>query len=108
MLRLATLLLVLLPCVALPGELRDPMRPSYVKPARLAHAAHRDQPLILQAVFGNESYRIAVINGKSVESGSRIGTTEVLGIKADSVSLRRGALRWTIRLPAAPLFATGG
>ncbi len=84
----------------------DPMRPSYVPPARLADR-HRGQRFALQAVFGDQQRRVAVLNGQVVQPGDRVQGALVQRIGATQIELRAGARRWTVRLPDASMRVIG-
>jgi hypothetical protein len=82
------------------GATGDPMRPSYVRPApRLATA--RRLGYSLQAVFGNEQYRVAIVNGQIVTLGDRIGGARIVRIGPHQVDMQANRRFWTLRLPVA-------
>jgi hypothetical protein len=84
----------------------DPMRPSYVQPAQAA-GRYRGPRYVLQAVFGDQQRRVAILNGQVVQPGDRVQGARVQRIGAADIELRAGARRWTVRLPGASLMASG-
>ncbi|MDX1481065.1 MAG: hypothetical protein R3315_05275 [Woeseiaceae bacterium] len=64
-------------------EYRDPMRPEY--PQRIAAKAEED--FRLSAVFVSDRQRVAVLNGRLVREGQRVGRARVVAIGADRVTL---------------------
>jgi hypothetical protein len=84
----------------------DPMRPSYVQPAQAA-GRYRGPRYVLQAVFGDQQRRVAILNGQVVQPGDRVQGARVQRIGAADIELRAGARRWTVRLPDASLMASG-
>lgn len=75
--------------------LTDPTRPGQY------HAAGPKIHLKLESVLFSESRRVAVINGKVLAEGERIGSAKVVSIGKDSVRLRRGGktVRLTLQAP---------
>jgi hypothetical protein len=84
----------------------DPMRPSYVQPVHSA-GGHRGPRYVLQAVFGDQQRRVAILNGQVVQPGDRVQGARVQRIGAADIELRAGARRWTVRLPDASLMVSG-
>jgi len=84
----------------------DPMRPSYVQPVP-ATGSRRGQRYALQAVFGDQQRRVAVVNGPVVQPGDRVQGARVQRIGASDIELRAGARRWTVRLPDASMMVSG-
>ena len=84
----------------------DPMRPSYVQPAQAA-GRHRGPRFVLQAVFGDNQRRVAILNGQVVQPGDRVQGARVQRIGAADIELSAGARRWTVRLPDASLMVSG-
>ncbi len=94
----AIALLVLLP-TASANELRDPTRPYSATP-RSADAA---TPYQLSAVFVARDRRVAIINGRRVVEGDRIGGATVTAIHDNRVQLNRSGKEVVVRLlPGAP------
>jgi hypothetical protein len=84
----------------------DPMRPSYLQPQQSA-GRHRGHSYALQAVFGDQRRRVAVLNGQVVQPGDRVHGAVVQRIGAAHIELRAGARRWTVRLRDASMLASG-
>ena len=64
--------------------LTDPTRPAQYRPVAA------QERLDLQSILFSDSRKVAVINGKALTEGERIGGARVLSISKDSVRLRRG------------------
>jgi hypothetical protein len=61
-------------------------------------AAPRPEPLRLQAVFFSPTRPSAMVGGKTVRPGDRVGTFTVTGITPDSVTLASGSQTKVLRL----------
>ena len=74
----------------------DPMRPSYVPPVRLADR-HRGQRFALQAVFGDQQRRVAVMNGQVVQPGDRVqgALVAILAVSPGVVRKTSSCTRWS-------------
>jgi len=97
---LALLAAVLLPAAATAQDLRDPTRPP---DAPLAGSdsgaiATRAAPRLQSVLVSSNGRRVAVIDGRTVRVGDRVGEASVTGIGETSVALRRGKTIETIRL----------
>lgn len=66
-------------------ELGDPTRPALVSAARRGGRSH--DPLRLQSLLLSRERRVAVIDGRSVEVGDRVGGARVLEIDLTGVRL---------------------
>jgi len=87
-LRLAAALAVaLLGAVPSRADLTDPTRPAVARARRAV--AQPAGALTLQSVLLTEGHRVAVINGRRVEAGDRIGGATVVEVGLDGVRLRR-------------------
>lgn len=64
--------------------LADPTRPAQY------HPAAAQAKLNLQSILFGNSRRVAVINGKALTEGERIGGARILSISKDMVRLKRG------------------
>jgi hypothetical protein len=53
----------------------------------------------LQAVMGDRKHRVAIVDGRPVEVGQRIGRLRVLAIHAHSIETERNGRRSVLRLP---------
>jgi hypothetical protein len=77
------------------------MRPSYVQPLPKAARGPNASLPRLQGIIGNGRYRVAVLNGRVVEPGQRIGSFQVVRVTADRVELRRGRQQLVARLQSS-------
>lgn len=90
---------------ALAEGLRDPMQPPIARTAK-PHAA--PQALRLEAILVDGERRIAVVDGKVVRAGERVGAAVITAIGADRIEYSRdgrthtATLRRTDKLTAAP------
>jgi hypothetical protein len=84
----------------------DPMRPNYAQPVQPA-GRQRGSRYVLQAVFGDQHRRVAVLNGQVVQLGDRVAGALVQRIGPEQIELRAGARRWTVRLADASLMVSG-
>ncbi len=72
--------------------LSDPMRPpAFAAPAGTAEGEPSAGALVLQSTLMSEGRRIAMIGGKPVKVGDRIGEARIVAIEPTSVTLREGA-----------------
>jgi hypothetical protein len=78
--------------------LADPTRPPAQEPAQLRQAEPARQRL--QSVLISAGRSIAVIDGRPVALGGRVGDATVVSIDPSEVTLQRGAARE--RLPLLP------
>ena len=93
-------LLVAVP-VCVRAELPDPMRPAGASassraPLRAATTGNRVVPgtFTVQGIFGDARRRIALVDGRLVEAGERIGATSVVEVRSSGVVLRHGSRVW--------------
>lgn len=77
--------------------LGDPMRPPETS-ASPSNEARGDASARLQSVLISRSRSVAVIDGRSVRLGERIGDATVTAISPSQVTLQRGAERQTLKL----------
>ena len=71
--------------IAAAADLRDPTRPdTAVAPTANAPATR----FVVSAIFVSDERRVAIVNGKMVTAGDRIGGATVRAIDAHSVTLR--------------------
>jgi MSHA biogenesis protein MshK len=87
--------LVLAACLASVGTGRaqglvDPMRPAGAGQADAEVAVARPVGPVLEQVILGDGRRFAVISGKKVALGDKVGNATVVGIGADQVTLRGG------------------
>ena len=98
--RLVLLTAVLLPACAGAQALVDPTRPP---DAPLASSiggttAARAMPQLQSVLVASSGRRVAVIDGRTVRVGDKVGQASVDGIGETTVTLRRGKTLETIRL----------
>lgn len=100
--RLALLAAVLLPPAAGAQALVDPTRPPDAPLAGNGSGsgaiAARATPRLQSVLVASSGRRVAVIDGRTVRVGDRVGEASVAEIADTSVTLRRGKTIETIRL----------
>jgi|GEM_PF-2098815 len=101
MLALAMLSVVIPARADVLGELPDPTRP-HVKPARTTLAVRGGNAtgvtLTLQSTLVSQDRRIAVINGKLLHVGERVGDADVVEIQPHQVIVSRSGVRQVLKL----------
>lgn len=97
---LATLLLSLTAKAALGERLVDPTRPATAKP--VATGEHTGA-LRLEAILRSDDGTVAIVNGKIVRVGDRIGTARIDAIEHDGIRYTRDGRSHTARMAAKPL-----
>ncbi|MBI2319412.1 MAG: MSHA biogenesis protein MshK [Betaproteobacteria bacterium] len=70
--------------------MQDPMRPPAVAASPGSAAAPAPPGMILQSTLLSNGRRIAMIDGKPMEVGARIGDAKIVAIGPASVTLREG------------------
>lgn len=98
------LLIVVIAVASAPARaetLSDPMRPSHAAPVESVRAAPA-QRFELSAILYSADRRVAVVNGRSVREGQRVGTARVKRIRRGQVELQVGERTLTLALDAAP------
>ena len=83
--------------------LRDPMQPANIS----APAASSDS-LRLEAIFTNGAKRVAIVNGRLVREGERVGSARIDAILADEVRYTRDGSSKSLRLPSMPMRVRSG
>lgn len=99
--RLALLAAVLWPAAAGAQGLVDPTRPPDAPQAGNGSgsaAAVRAAPQLQSVLVATSGRRVAVIDGRTVRVGDKVGEARVAGIADTSVTLHRGKTIETIRL----------
>ncbi len=91
---LATLLLTITAKAAMADRLMDPTRPAHAKEIR--REAYKG--VRLEAILSAEDRLLAIVNGKVVRAGDRIGDTRIEEIHADSIVYTRAGRTETARL----------
>lgn len=85
---------------ALAQPLADPTRPATAAPAESTPAEAATPPSRLQSVLISPSRRVAVIDGRAVKIGERVGDATLVAIAPSEVTLQRGEERQTLKLHA--------
>ena len=99
-----TILLLIVSSPTLADPIRDPMRPPMVSAA--ATASPTAAPAV-SAVFISRARRVAVVYGRVVRAGDRVGDCIVDEVVPDGIRCRHGAnLRVTPTAAAAVAFRT--
>ncbi len=89
-------LLLLAPLAA--GALDDPMRPPSAAPTGARRAAPQEAEFVLSSTYIARDRRAAVINGKRVRVGDRVGDAEVIDILPTQVRLQQRGSELVLRL----------
>jgi hypothetical protein len=89
----AALLLVAGAVVA--GPLADPTQPYNVKRTPGARVVTEYS---VSAVFTSAERRVAIVNGKVVRAGDRLGDVQIIEVLADGVRYERHGRQYTIRI----------
>jgi len=89
----ATLLLIAAAVVA--GPLGDPTQPYNVKRTPGARVVTE---FSVSAVFTSAERRVAIVNGKVVTAGDRLGDAQIIEVLADGVRYDRHGRQYTIRI----------
>lgn len=102
---LAALLLPLDPSAAstLPDPMRPPSAQERVTAAKsAASSAVPSRRWTLQGIVGGARTRLAIVNGRLVAAGERVGEARLIEIRADSIRLQQGRRSWLLHLPGSP------
>jgi MSHA biogenesis protein MshK len=92
---LATVLLSLTAKAAFAERLADPTRPATT---RAATRVERTETLRLEAIMRSADGNVAIVNGKVVRVGDRIGSTRIEAIEQDGIRYMRDGQSRTMRL----------
>jgi hypothetical protein len=84
-------------------SLRDPMQP-----ANTSAPAVVSDSLRLEAIFTNGPKRVAIVNGRLVREGERVGAARIDAILADEVRYTRDGSSKALRLPSAVMRVRSG
>ena len=101
MFRTTFAIFLMLPLVAHGENLTDPMRPSDAEPAR-SEAPAAAARYELSAILYSPDRRVAIVNGRSVREGQRVGRARVARIRRGRVELDLGDRRLTLALATPP------
>lgn len=96
MFRALTLIALLLPVAAI--ALDDPMRPPSLQPRSAPSSAPASSGYRLSSTLISEQRRFAVINGRRVEVGDRVGEARVTAIYPATVDIALNGRHKTLRL----------
>lgn len=92
---LATLLLTMTAQAAVAERLVDPTRPAN---ARSVAPAQKADALRLEAIFRSEGVNVAIVNGKVVRAGDRVGGIRIDEVMPFGVRFTRNGQTHTARL----------
>ena len=84
---LATLLLSMTAKAAVAERLVDPTQPAHTRPANNGDTL---SAVRVEAILQNGERRLAIINGKVVRAGDRVGSIQILEVTNDGVRYSRG------------------
>jgi MSHA biogenesis protein MshK len=97
---LATLLLSMTAKAAFADRLVDPTQPAHARPANPSESL----PAIrVEAILQSGERRLAIVNGKVVRAGDRVGSIQILEVSADGVRYSRDGETKVARLTAKPM-----
>jgi hypothetical protein len=94
--RLACLFLLLTGAVAHSGELRDPTRPATLGRPTVTSL---ESGVRLEAVLGTGEARRAIVNGRIVRAGDRVGSVQITEITNDSIQYVQSGRTHVAKLP---------
>jgi MSHA biogenesis protein MshK len=97
---LATLLLTMTAKTAMGDRLIDPTQPAHLRPA---HTSETLQAVRVEAILQSGERRLAIVNGKVVRAGDRVGSIQILDVTTDGVRYSRGGETGVARLTAKPM-----
>lgn len=80
------------------GAARDPMRPPV--PAAGAKSSRSAPEPVLSAIIGSAARRVAIVDGRVVRAGDRIGGVEILAVFDDGIRYSRAGIVRELKLPA--------
>jgi MSHA biogenesis protein MshK len=84
---LATLLLSMTAKAALADRLMDPTQPAHARPENTGETL---QAVRVEAILQSGERRLAIVNGKVVRAGDRVGLIHILEVNSDGVRYSRG------------------
>jgi hypothetical protein len=93
---LAALLLAMTAHSALADRLTDPTRPTDAK--AISSGEKVEAGVRLEAILRSEGSHLAIVNGKVVRAGDRIGATRIDEVLADGIRYTRDGRSHTARL----------
>jgi MSHA biogenesis protein MshK len=92
---------------AIAQALVDPMRPATAGPGEAELAAARSSGPVLEQIVLGDGRKFAVISGRKVAVGDRLGDATVVGIGPDQVTLRGGTTQVLRMFPRAERKSAG-
>jgi hypothetical protein len=92
---LATLMLTMTAQAAVADRLTDPTRPAN---ARTLAPAQKTEALRLEAIFRSDGANIAIVNGKVVRAGDRVGAVRIDEVTPLAIRFTRDGQTHTARL----------
>lgn len=97
---LATLLLSMTAKAAMADRLVDPTQPAHARPENTGEtlAAVR-----VEAILQSGERRLAIVNGKVVRAGDRVGSIQILEVNTDGVRYSRAGETNVARLTTKPM-----
>jgi MSHA biogenesis protein MshK len=97
---LATLLLSMTAKAAMGDRLVDPTQPAYARPTNTSETL----PAVrVEAILQSGERRLAIVNGKVVRAGDRLGAIQILEVSTDGVRYSRGGETNVARLTGKPM-----
>lgn len=97
---LATLLLSMTAKAAFAERLADPTRPADTRPATTGESLNSVR---VEAILQADGRRLAIVNGKVVRAGDRVGPIQILEVRADGVRYSRAGETNIARLEGRPM-----
>lgn len=97
---LATLLLSMTAKAAMSDRLVDPTQPAHTRPATNGETM---QAVRVEAILQSGERRLAIVNGKVVRAGDRIGSIQILDVSTDGVRYSRDGETNVARLTVKPM-----
>jgi MSHA biogenesis protein MshK len=97
---LATLLLSMTAKAAMAERLVDPTQPAHT---RAANTSESLAAVRVEAILQSGERRLAIVNGKVVRAGDRIGSIQILEVNSDGVRYSRGGETNVAHLTAKPM-----
>jgi hypothetical protein len=97
---LATLLLSMTARAATADRLVDPTQPAHLRPT---NASETLPSVRVEAILQSGERRVAIVNGKVVRAGDRVGSIQILEVNTDGVRYSRGGETNVARLTTKPM-----
>lgn len=97
---LATLLLSMTAKAAMADRLMDPTQPAHSRPANNGETL---EAVRVEAILQSGERRLAIVNGKVVRAGDRVGSIQILEVNSNGVRYSRGGETNIARLTGKPM-----